>query len=82
MTGKSSLCGSRMFGALRVYTPAVQGVVNNLTHCRGVRIYIHPVASSQVTQNPFRRDLHSQSGQLRIPARLNMINSLNALIER
>jgi hypothetical protein len=61
---------------------AIQSVVNNLADSRSVWIDIHPITCTQVTHYPLCGDGQRRAAQLRVTARLNMINPLKPLFQR
>jgi hypothetical protein len=63
-------------------TSTIQRVVNDLSNGRCVGVDIHAVARSKMTKDALGRDFQRPTGQLRIATSLDMIYSLNPLIER
>src|SRR6202022_2677256 len=61
---------------------AVESVINYFANRGSVRIYVHSVTGAQMPHNTPRRNPHSPPRQLRIPTRLNVINSKKPLIKR
>src|SRR5438270_12553844 len=57
-------------------TATVQGVVNDLANRRHIGVYVHAVAGAQVSDDALGRDLKGRAHQLRVAARLDVINHL------
>jgi hypothetical protein len=72
----------RLFRRLSKNPTAVYGIINDLTHGRSVRVYVHAIASAQMTENSFRCYFRGDPNQFRITSRLNMIDPKNPLIQR
>src|SRR5256885_599781 len=63
-------------------TTTVQGVVNDLTNCRHVGVYIHAVAGAEVADDALGRDLKGGAHQLRVTTCLDVINHLQPFRQR
>ncbi len=76
------LSGARDFRRLCVHTSSVERVVDDLTHRRNIRIYIHPIARGEMSQDTFGRNLQNRAGKLQKAPCLNVIESLKPLSQR
>src|SRR5947209_18583621 len=57
-------------------TTTVQGVVNDFANRRHVGVYVHAVAGAEVSDDALGRDLKGRAHQLRVAARLYVVNHL------
>ena len=73
---------ARNFRGFSVYTPAVERVVNNLTHRRNIRVHIHTIARGKMSQDTLSGNLQHRAGKLRKAPRLDVIESLKPLSQR
>src|SRR5689334_3656605 len=81
-TRKISLrCASVLFG-FSEHATAVQRIINDLAHCRSLRIDVHSVARFEVSDDALRSYLESNAVKLRITTRLDVIDSHKPLIQR
>ena len=60
----------------------VESVINYFANGGSIRIYVHSITGTQVSDNTLGRYPHSYPRQLRIPTRLNVVNSKKPLIQR
>ncbi|GEM_PF-5350347 len=77
-----SLRRASYLSGLGINASSVEGIVNNLSNSRNIRINVHAITRGKVTNDAFRCDLARGTGQLRKSPRLNMINSLKPLSQR
>jgi len=61
---------------------AIQSVINDLSDGGSIRINVHPITCSQVTQDTLSGDGERRPAQLRVAACLYVVNSLKPLIQR
>jgi len=71
-----------MFRGLCENTTAIERVIDDFAHCGCIRINVHSIASSEMSNNTFSGYIKCHSGQLRIATRLNVIDPLEPLLQR
>src|SRR6266446_4480373 len=71
-----------MLRRLSKHSATVKSVINYFANSGSIRIYVHSVAGAQMSDDALGRNTHSHARQLRIPTRLNVINSKKPLIQR
>jgi hypothetical protein len=57
----------------------IQGIVNDLANCCHVGVYVHAVARTQMPVDTLSRDFESPARQLRVSARLDVVDHLQPL---
>jgi hypothetical protein len=62
------------------HAPTIQRIVDNLAHCRSLRVNVHSVARFEMSDDALSRDLESHAVQLRKSACLDMIDSHKPLV--
>src|SRR5205085_11966241 len=67
---------------LREDAAAIERVVNDLADGSHVGVYVHAVTRAQVADDALGRDFESRAGQLRVAARLYVVNHLQTLSQR
>jgi hypothetical protein len=69
------LRGAAIISRFSIDASAIQSVVYDFTHGRGIRVDIHPVTGAQVAHDTLSRNVKSWPAQLREAACLYMVNS-------
>ena len=77
---RKSLRRAGMFLGFSEHATAIEGIVDNLAHCRSFRINVHSVARFQVSDDTFCSDLESDAVEFRITTCLNMVDSHQPLV--
>lgn len=71
-----------LFSSLSENSTPINSIVDDLAHGRSVRVHVHAIARTQVTENAFSGDLQSYAAQFRVTSSLNVVNSQNPLVQR
>ena len=73
---------ARLVLCFRKHAPTIERVVDDLAHCRSLRIYVHSVARFEMSDDALSRYLERHAIELRKSARLDMIDSHKPLVQR
>src|ERR1051325_5430111 len=61
---------------------AVERVVDDLADGGDIRVHVHPVTGAQVADDALGRDVQGGAAQLRVAARLDVVNHLQPFSQR